>query len=196
MYVVAQFFNYMGPFFFGMVLDFYGPRVCSVISIATITVGCCMFGLSNQSTRPIFIPAMCLIAFAGPGVQNSIVHLSNLFPDAKASALAYIIGSFSLSFIVLFVFDQLWLFMHLNYQQLFLGYSVICVLNMIISILLWPDNSYVVIEVNDKNAVDQFPLKAYERDSVGNKFSQLQVIHPCIHPSMSYASIYLCISHH
>lgn len=178
MYVVAQFFNYMGPFFFGMILDFYGPRVCSVLSIASITVGCCMFGLSNQSTRPLFIPAMCLIAFAGPGVQNSIVHLSNLFPDAKASALAYIIGSFSLSFIVLLVFDQLWLFMHLSYQQLFLGYSAICVLNMIISIVLWPDHSYVVIEG------DQSPSKAYDMGTVSNKFNQRQVIHPCIQPSI------------
>ena len=171
MYVVAQFFNYVGPIFFGMILDVFGPRLCSLVSITTIAVGCFLFGISSLSTRPLFVPGMCLIAFAGPGVQNSIVHLSNLFPDSKATAIAYITGSFGLSFTVFFLFDQLWLFMHLSYHQLFLSYCAMCILNIIISILLWPDVSYG----QDVNAGGSSSIKTYDRDSGYSKHNQQKV---------------------
>lgn len=76
------------------------------------------------------------------GTQNAIIHLSNLFPDWKATATAFITGSFQLSFIVFLLFDQLWLFMDLSYSTLFLGYCIICLINIIISLFLWPDKPY------------------------------------------------------
>ena len=69
MFVVASFFNFLGPLILGIILDLYGPRICSVVSIAFIATGCGIFGLSSQSELPLFVPGMCLIAFGGPGMM-------------------------------------------------------------------------------------------------------------------------------
>ncbi len=141
MFVVASFFNFLGPLVLGVVLDSWGPRVCSVISIALIAMGFGLFSLSSQD-RPWFIPATCLIAFGGPGVQNAIIHVSNLFPTWKASATACITGSFQLSFVVFLVFDVLWEQYRWNYQTLFLSYCGVCLSNLLVSLLMWPDEPF------------------------------------------------------
>mmetsp|Transcript_2839 Transcript_2839/g.6562 ORF Transcript_2839/g.6562 Transcript_2839/m.6562 type:complete len:518 (+) Transcript_2839:93-1646(+) len=141
MFVVASFFNFLGPLLLGIVLDLYGPRICSVISILFILAGCLLFGLSTPDL-PLFIPAMCLIAFGGPGTQNAIIHLSNLYPDWKATATAFITGSFQLSFVVFLIFDQLWVCMDWNYSHLFIGYGVVCAVNLVVSLCMWPDQPY------------------------------------------------------
>jgi len=116
MFVIALFFNFLGPLLLGVVLDTYGPRVCSITSIVCIAAGCILFAMSNIDSNPLFIPAMALIAFGGPGAQNAIIHLSNLFPAWKATATAIITGSFQLSFFVFVIFDHLWQFGHWDYQ--------------------------------------------------------------------------------
>jgi nitrate/nitrite transporter NarK len=75
----------------GLVLDAYGPRVCSALSILLVTVGFILFASSSPSF-PAFLPAIVLIAFGGPGVQSSIIHLSNLYPGAKATVTSVITG--------------------------------------------------------------------------------------------------------
>lgn len=101
-----------------------------------------MFACSDHNGLPLFAPGMCLIAFGGPGTQNAIIHLSNLFPEWKATATSFIVGSFQLSFIVFFVFDQLWLRMDYSYSTLFTGYCVICLANVVVSLVMWPDQPY------------------------------------------------------
>eukprot|EP00599_Poterioochromonas_sp_BG-1_P011556 CAMPEP_0173159856 /NCGR_PEP_ID=MMETSP1105-20130129/17406_1 /TAXON_ID=2985 /ORGANISM="Ochromonas sp., Strain BG-1" /LENGTH=358 /DNA_ID=CAMNT_0014078465 /DNA_START=187 /DNA_END=1260 /DNA_ORIENTATION=- len=142
MFVIATFFSFLGPLSLGIILDYYGPRVCSLTSIGLITTGCFLFGMSDSVHRPYFIPALCLIALGGPGAQSAIIHLSNLFPSWKATTTAIITGSFQLSFIVFLVFDQLWLWKNISYSSLFLGYTVICMLNGVVSFFLWPDEPY------------------------------------------------------
>ena len=141
-FVVASFCNFLGPLILGIVLDSYGPRVCSVVSILLITVGSAMFALSDTDSLPLFVPGMCLIAFGGPGTQNAIIHLSNLFPEWKATATSFIVGSFQLSFVVFLVFDQLWAHLQYSYTTLFMGYCVLCVANIAVSLFMWPDEPY------------------------------------------------------
>lgn len=141
-YVVATFFSFLGPLLLGLVLDKFGPRYCSLLSIALIAIGCILFGISDRENLTLFVPALCLIALGGPGAQSSIIHLSNLFPDWKSTATAFITGSFQLSFIVFLVFDQLWLIAKCSYRTLFIGYSIVCAINAVISIFLWPDTPY------------------------------------------------------
>jgi hypothetical protein len=88
------------------------------------------------------MPAICLIAFGGPGVQNAIIHLSNLFPTWKATATAVMTGCFSLSFVVFFVFDQMWLLHSWSYSDLFRSYCYVCLLNIVASLFLWPDEPF------------------------------------------------------
>jgi MFS family permease len=146
MFVVGTFFSYLGPLCLGLILDAYGPRVCSLCSIFVIGIGCALFGISDKDTANYFMPAICLIAFGGPGAQSAIIHLSNLFPNWKATATAIITGSFQLSFIIFLLFDQLWTDQQISYQTLFLGYSFVCVANAVISIFLWPDIPYTFEE--------------------------------------------------
>ena len=146
MFVLANFCNFLGPLLLGIVLDNYGPRMCSALSSILIALGFSLFAISDVVSFPMFIPGMCLIAFGGPGVQNSIIHLSNLFPSLKASATAIITGSFQLSFSVFFILDQLWVFDHWNYRQLFFLYAGVCVLNTFLSLFFWPDQPYHFVE--------------------------------------------------
>lgn len=142
MFVVASFFSFMGPLLLGIVLDYYGPRVCSILSISLIGMGCVLFSISDVESAPFFMPAICLIAFGGPGVQSAIIHLSNLFPTKKATATAMLTGCFSLSFVVFVVFDYLWQVGEWTLKELFMGLCIICLLNIVASMLLWPDTPY------------------------------------------------------
>ena len=146
MFVTASFFNFLGPLLLGAVLDSYGPRVCSVISMLFISIGCFLFSVSNVPNFPMFIPALSMIAFGGPGVQSAIVHLCNLFPASKGTATAFITGSFQLSFIIFLLFDQLWHFYECDYQFLFMVYGLVCLCNMVLSFLFWPDQPYTYEE--------------------------------------------------
>ena len=142
MFVIGTFASCLGPLLLGFVLDYYGPRVCSLVSIALVGLGFLLFGISEKDGWQLFIPAISLIAFGGPGTQTSIIHLSNLFPTWKATATACITGSFQLSFVVFLVFDYLWTHYQLSYQSLFLGYCIVCVVNAMVSLVLWPDRPY------------------------------------------------------
>lgn len=146
MFVVASFFSCMGPLVMGIALDNCGPRVCSILSIVLIGLGCLGFALSND-TYPFFIPAMCMIAIGGPGVLNATIHLSNLFPTWRSTATAIISGSFQFSFLVFFVFDELWVSLQCSYSLLFGSYFVVCAVNAIVSTIIWPDKPYNVEEV-------------------------------------------------
>ena len=147
-FVVASFFSFLGPFLLGILLDSYGPRVCSIISAILIAFGFALFALSDTIDFPMFIPAMCLIAFAGPGAQSSVIHVSNLFPSWKATATAIITGSFQLSFAVFLIFDQLWLYGNWDYQSLFMSYCLICLINIVLSFFIWPDQPYRIDDVD------------------------------------------------
>lgn len=146
MFVIATFFSFLGPLLLGVVLDHYGPRVCSVISVALIAIGSFLFSISSREELPLFVPGLCLIAFGGPGAQSAIIHLSNLFPTWKATATAVITGSFQLSFTVFLVFHQLWKHYQYSYVDLFRGYSVLCLINVVISLVMWPDAPYTFEE--------------------------------------------------
>ena len=66
MFVIASFFNFLGPLVLGAVLDIYGPKKCSLLSISIIGIGCAMFGVSDKNKLDMFMPGMCLIALGGP----------------------------------------------------------------------------------------------------------------------------------
>ena len=80
-----------------------------------------------------------MLGFGGTGVQSSLIHLSNLFPLWKSSATAIITGSFQLSYFIFYIFDYLWRVNHWNYKDIFLLYLILCSINFIISITIWPD---------------------------------------------------------
>ena len=71
-YVAGTFASSMGPLFLGIVLDYFGPRACSLVSVFFILVGFILFSYSDEKTFNFFTLAMCLIAFGGPGSQSAM----------------------------------------------------------------------------------------------------------------------------
>ena len=91
LFVIATSINFTAPLLLGALLDAYGPRVCSVLSLALVTAGFVLFSFSSPE-RHLALPSIVLIAFGGPGVQSSIIHLSNLYPTSKATITSIITG--------------------------------------------------------------------------------------------------------
>jgi predicted MFS family arabinose efflux permease len=91
LFVIATSINFTAPLLLGILLDAYGPRVCSALSVGLVTAGFLLFSMSSEQF-PAFLPAITLIAFGGPGVQSSIIHLSNLYPNQKATVTSIITG--------------------------------------------------------------------------------------------------------
>ena len=47
-FVIASSVNFLSPLFLGVVLDRFGPRVCSVVSLLFVTTGFVTFGLATS----------------------------------------------------------------------------------------------------------------------------------------------------
>lgn len=141
LFVMATSVNFTAPLLLGVLLDAYGPRFCSALSIFLVGAGFVLFSASSPSL-PTHLPAVILIAFGGPGVQSSIIHLSNLYPASKATVTSVITGSFNLSFFIFFIFDRLWDQFGLTYQVIFAGYTTVCLFALILSLFLWPDRPF------------------------------------------------------
>jgi len=125
----------------GFVLDKFGPRVCSVISHITIAAGFQLFAISNDFKG--FAIGTSLIAFGGPGVNISIVHLANLFPQNQFTALAMLNGTISVSASVFGIFSWFWeTYLWITYRQLFGTYSILVVLSLLASLAFMPDFSF------------------------------------------------------
>jgi len=153
MFVMGSSANMCSPFFLGVVLDRWGPRACSIASIAFSAAGFYLFGMAKglaegsssrflPSTESLFTLAVVLIGFGGPGVQNAIIHLANLFPANKGLVTALITGCFQLSFCIFFIFDQLWFFGGVHYEHMFVVFAGLCGLCLVASVLLWPDEPF------------------------------------------------------
>jgi len=125
----------------GCALDRFGPRMCSIISHITIGLGCQLFAGSSSFSG--FMIATCLMAFGGPGIQVSIVHLANLFPDNQFTALSMLNGTISISFSVLAIFSWLWeTYEWLSYRQFFNFLVFLVIASLLASIFFWPDRSF------------------------------------------------------
>ena len=160
MFIIATFFSSIGPLLLGMILDSWGPRICSAFSMFLATLGCILFAISNLPNFPMFMPALSLIAFSGAGVQNSLVHLINLFPLSKQRATTLFEISYQFSFCIFYLFDRIWYHLSLNYQSIFVFYATVCLVNLAVSLLIWPDKPYsyrLKEQLNTGNTVQQIP---------------------------------------
>jgi hypothetical protein len=118
------------------------------------------------------VVVLCCTAFGGPGIQTCLFHLSNLFPDWKSSITSIINGSFQISFLVFFFLDQLWYFDGWTYQELFFICACIGVVNICISLVMWPDKPYNY-EEQIKTAVSVLDLQDVDGGaSAGNASMQ------------------------
>jgi len=162
MFVMASSANMCSPLALGLILDRFGPRACSVTSIFIETLGFLLFGLVSTMGmhESAFAVATVLIGFGGPGVQNSIIHLANLFPERKSTVTAVITGCFQLSFCIFYIFDQIWFWGGVDYEAIFTAYAAMCTVGLIASALLWPDKPFAFEEqIKNQSPGSQLRLK-------------------------------------
>jgi MFS family permease len=151
---VASSASMLSALLLGALLDVAGPRACSVASHALVAAGFALFatlpsassssGGSGGSFGRCAVAAV-LLAFGGPGIQVSVVHVSNLFRHRQFLVLSAVTGSMSLSFSVFAVFDWLWQQYRnkgVSVDKLFGVYAGIVAASLIASWRVWPDEPF------------------------------------------------------
>jgi hypothetical protein len=116
-----------------------------MVSSLIVALGCQVCASSHGFAGFAF--GTCLIAFGGPGVTSSIVHISNLFPNNENLAMSCLCGSIALSFSVYAVFDILWQkYESLTFRTLFGSYVLVLAASAAMAFWLYPDESYEQLE--------------------------------------------------
>jgi MFS family permease len=123
----------------------------------------CMVSDSLDLTAALYLHTlgMCLMAFGGPGVQSSIIHISNLFPSRKATATSVISGCFSLSFAVFLCFSCVWRYTGTPCHQIFFMYSTVPAFFCILTLIAMPDKPFALKE-ELRHQVEEEPKLAQE----------------------------------
>jgi hypothetical protein len=142
-FAVASSVSMLATLLLGAVLDACGPRACSVVSHMAIAFGFAAFGAAASWQH--YVVGASLMAFGGPGIQVSVVHISNLFPTRQFFVLSGLTGSMSLSFSVFSAFDYLWdthAAEGMSVRHMFGGYAVLAIASLVASCVVWPDESF------------------------------------------------------
>lgn len=194
LYGLAASVNYISPLFLGMVLDKYGPRTASVFANTTVAVGCLVFAMATSLRS--FNLGLCLMAFGGPAVQTSMIHIGNLFPSRRFFIMGIVSESITLSFAVLPLMDVVYHTMKTDFRTIFYVQAILVALSAVASFFVWPDLPYETLdetaskaldhdsededENHMKNALSSMRGLAFHEDDVGNtiiKSVQDAVIH-------------------
>ena len=155
-FMIAISFSCMSPLFTSGVLEWAGPRATSIVCTFVFSVGCGLFGLSTTHHRKsLFIPGLCLVAFAGPGVHAATCYTSSYFPKSKTIIIALQSCAFHLSFLVLPIMNTILQAQQpmdketsnvaLTYRGIFVGYSFMCIFTVFFSVLIMPDTSEAIV---------------------------------------------------
>jgi len=150
LYGTAASVNYISPLFLGLILDRMGPRTCSAVSNATVAIGCMIFASASQFSS--YAIGICLVAFGGPGVQTSLIHLGNLFPSRRFFVMGMVAETICLSFAVLPLMDVVWESTppEFSFRWTFGILAVTVAVSALFSVLLWTDTPYEAEDDSEK----------------------------------------------
>ncbi|GFH49247.1 hypothetical protein CTEN210_05723 [Chaetoceros tenuissimus] len=127
--------------FLGFLQDRYSPKVCSLISNTLVGFGCFVFFSKQIEMYMIYVGA-ALIGIGGPGVQLSLIHLSNLYPGRENTALSFMTGTINLSFLVFPLIANLWRVHQVSFQVMFHLLGVLILVMVVLSFFFLPDITY------------------------------------------------------
>lgn len=159
--------NVFGSFVWDYCNYLKGVRTCSILSSVVITFGFLLYTIFNSPLSLIL--SLSLIAFGGPGIQSTIVQLCELYPNSKSTVVAIITGSIQLSFLIFFILNNIQSSGDYTFRVLFLWYGLVCLVNVIISFVLWsnePSFKYVelmqLIQDNEETTVSIYFIRSDE----------------------------------
>jgi MFS family permease len=160
LYSLAAAVNYVAPLFLGLVLDHFGPRACSFLSNTIVSAGLAVFAMG--STFATYAIGICLVAFGGPSVQQSLLHIGNMFGERRYFVMGMVAESITLSFAVFPVLDIVWddITREYGFRVLFFALSVIVAFSSIGSLLIWPDAPYEIFGQEEKSGTEATETQA------------------------------------
>ena len=66
---MASFWCDLSPLLLGLILDKYGPKICSAVATTCVTFGFLLFSIVDADKTSYFMISVSLIAFGGTGNQ-------------------------------------------------------------------------------------------------------------------------------
>lgn len=127
----------------GMLLDKCGPRFTILCGAVLSLAGALIFAFSGKDALlgNMFCVGYALMAFGGPGIAFSMMHLSNLFPSRAGTILVIFNVTIDASSIVFAIFEVIsrWGF---SYQTIFVGYSIVPMWILCTGPCFWAEKQY------------------------------------------------------
>ncbi|KAG7356166.1 major facilitator superfamily transporter [Nitzschia inconspicua] len=174
----------VSSFFLGIVLDLFGPRMCSLLSLSTIATGCALLAVSYDFAQ--FSVGFCVLAFGGPGICSSIIHIANLFPESKNLVMGCLSGCIAVSFSVLSVFDYLWhQYEWATFHSLFAFYAIIATLLGVGALVIYPNDPYEESTLDDDSSINgsDDDYKTGQLEGEETRLLVKTIVHPSVHHS-------------
>jgi MFS family permease len=148
LYTIASSVNLCSQLPWGFILDWFGPRVCCCSALAVVISGFLGLCFSLNSSIDLYLLSICLISGGGPGIQISLFHLSELFPNNKSTILAIVTGAFQLGFSIFLIFKLLFTYLtaNLHYnpstvlQYMFGLYCLPLIVLLLLGLHIWPSH--------------------------------------------------------
>jgi MFS family permease len=135
----------------GIVLDRWGPKICSCMGSVLLVAGSIMFAFADPPHFDGFLPGYLLMGLGGPPVVFSCMHLANLFPQKKGTIITLLNVALDASSLVFVIMGDIYraapqLF---RYKVMFLGFAALPALSLIVALVLWPMRAYVAVAPPD-----------------------------------------------
>ena len=72
----------------GLILDKCGPRITCTSGLLAVACGCAIVAVSESDSLNLFLPGFTCLSMGAPAIHLSWFHISNLYPEKKASVHA------------------------------------------------------------------------------------------------------------
>jgi len=146
-FTVSQAVFTCGTVVAGLMLDKCGPRITCTAGLLAVASGCAIVAVSESDSLNLFLPGFICLSLGAPAIHLSWFHISNLYPEKKASVSSFVVACFVASGLCFFIFNVLYSAAGISKQALFLFHAGIVTLLAIASFLIWPDGPFQLGDV-------------------------------------------------
>ncbi|KHJ34889.1 putative major facilitator superfamily transporter protein [Erysiphe necator] len=128
----------------GIILDKYGPRICGLISSASLFIGALLFAFGADLKFDGYLIGYFFLAIGGAFTSMPYFHLSNTFPKNSGLILAMISGAFDSSSALFLIYKNIYFQSgkSLRPKKFFLIFLIVPVSVFLVQLFFMPKLSY------------------------------------------------------
>lgn len=143
-FTIASITTNVSALIVGAIFDWYGPRVCGILSSIVLFFGSLGMAFQRELRFDAIIVSHFLLALGGTFIFVPSFHLSNAFPRYQGLILALITGAFDASAAVFLLFRLIFEATDQRFavKQFFLVYLIVPILILLTQLFLMPSHSY------------------------------------------------------